>query len=74
MPRTIPNSMKLQTAALTDSAHDEIADRAHELWIRHGRGDGSAEQDWFEAEQELRAMKVSQSTRRINDESGTVQR
>ena len=33
---------------------DEIAHVAYALWEARGRGDGSAEQDWFEAERQLR--------------------
>lgn len=33
--------------------HDEIAQVAYALWEARGRGDGSAEQDWFEAERQL---------------------
>ncbi len=35
--------------------HDEIAQRAYELWKAHGCPEGSAAEDWFEAEEELRA-------------------
>jgi hypothetical protein len=31
----------------------EVASRAYERWQRRGRPDGSAEDDWFEAEREL---------------------
>ena len=30
-----------------------IATRAYELWIQRGRPDGSDQEDWFRAEQEL---------------------
>ena len=35
--------------------HDEIAARAHEIWIANGRPEGSAEADWFQAALELRS-------------------
>ena len=38
--------------------HDEIAQVAYALWEARGRGEGSAEQDWFEAEQQLREPKT----------------
>ena len=38
----------------------EIAALAYELWISRGCGDGSAEEDWFEAE---RRLGVGESTR-----------
>jgi hypothetical protein len=34
----------------TDS---DIASRAYERWQHRGQPDGSAEEDWFEAEREL---------------------
>jgi hypothetical protein len=34
---------------------DEIAALAHELWRARGCPDGSSEEDWFQAEEELRA-------------------
>lgn len=33
--------------------HEEIATRAHELWAESGCKDGTAEQDWLRAEQQL---------------------
>jgi hypothetical protein len=35
--------------------HDEIAARAHQIWIDHGCPEGSAEADWFQAARELRS-------------------
>jgi len=34
---------------------DQIAQRAYEKWLARGCQGGNAEQDWFEAERELRA-------------------
>ena len=34
--------------------HDDIAARAHELWKARGCPDGSPEEDWFHAAEELR--------------------
>jgi hypothetical protein len=31
----------------------DVASRAYERWQRRGQPDGSAEEDWFEAEREL---------------------
>ncbi len=44
------------TRAITPS-HDEICQRAYELYEMRGRQDGFSEQNWIEAEQELRARK-----------------
>jgi hypothetical protein len=35
--------------------HDEIAALAHELWQARGRPEGSADEDWFQAQEELRS-------------------
>jgi hypothetical protein len=35
--------------------HEKIAMRAYEKWIKRGRPMGTPEQDWAEAEAELRA-------------------
>jgi hypothetical protein len=35
--------------------HDEIAARAHEIWLAKGCPEGSAEADWFQAAEELRS-------------------
>jgi hypothetical protein len=35
--------------------HDEIAALAHELWQARGCPDGSPEEDWFHAAEELRS-------------------
>jgi hypothetical protein len=39
-------------------SHDEIARLAYALWQAHGGCDGSAEQDWLEAERKLRQPKA----------------
>lgn len=35
--------------------HDKIAMRAYEKWVKRGHRHGSHEQDWLEAEAELKA-------------------
>ena len=42
--------------AITPS-HDQICQRAYELYESRGRQDGLSEQNWFDAEQELLAHK-----------------
>lgn len=37
----------------TEKLHDQIAQRAYELYEQRGRQDGFAVQDWLQAEQEL---------------------
>jgi len=36
-------------------SHDQVALLAHRFWIERGRKHGHHEEDWFRAEQELRA-------------------
>ncbi|HVN92956.1 MAG TPA: DUF2934 domain-containing protein [Terracidiphilus sp.] len=35
--------------------HDQVAQLAHRFWNERGRVDGHHEEDWYRAEQELRA-------------------
>ena len=51
--------------------HDRIAERAFELWQARGCPDGSAEQDWLQAEAELHAASASQH--RLGTAAGSVQ-
>ncbi len=39
--------------------HDDIAHLAHQLWVHRGCPEGSAEKDWFEAAEQLRARTYS---------------
>jgi hypothetical protein len=55
------------------SSHRKIAQRAYELWQQRGCPEGSAEQDWLEACDELRASRVSAEARSASGESGSVQ-
>jgi len=41
------------------AAHDEISARAYSLWQQRGSAGGSSEDDWYSAEQELRAEGAS---------------
>ncbi len=43
--------------------HDETARLAHELWLARGDGEGSAEEDWFEAVKLLRARAIAPESR-----------
>ena len=39
-------------------SHEDIAALAHALWEARGGGDGGADEDWLEAERQLRAPKI----------------
>ena len=41
-------------------SHDEIAVLAYSYWDARGRQGGSAEEDWFQAEQELRGQRAAE--------------
>jgi len=41
-----------------DLGHEEIALRAYSLWEKRGSPIGSPDEDWFRAEQELRAERA----------------
>lgn len=56
-------------------SHEDIALRAREIWESRGCPDGSAERDWLEAEEQLRAAETSRITQQKKpDKSGSVQR
>jgi hypothetical protein len=44
--------------------HDRIAKRAYEKWCKRGCPHGTHQQDWYEAEQEIRAEMMGQTTGR----------
>ena len=50
-----------QPASQTQIPHEKIAARAYEKWCKRGRPHGSDQQDWKEAEAELRS-EMSRST------------
>jgi Protein of unknown function (DUF2934) len=43
---------------------DDISNRAYQLYLERGRADGFANDDWFRAEQELRAHSKDAERRR----------
>lgn len=43
-------------------ADEDVRARAYELWEARGRPDGSAEDDWFAAEEQLRAERDAGAT------------
>ncbi len=50
-----PVVKKPAAAAPTAVTHEAVAKRAYEIWIRKGRPQGQCQQNWLEAEKELRA-------------------
>jgi hypothetical protein len=43
------------TSAHRGFSHDDIAALAHQLWIERGSPEGSPDEDWFHAAEQLRA-------------------
>lgn len=58
---------------LGNTSEDEIARRAYQLWRERGCPEGSAQQDWFEAAEQLRAHTNSAGARSASRDSGSVQ-
>jgi Protein of unknown function (DUF2934) len=54
--------------------YDEIAERAFLIWQSKGCPMGSAEQDWYQAEEELRAITNSRNVTNSTAKSVSVQR
>jgi hypothetical protein len=50
--------------------HEEIAERAHALWIERGCPNGSDEANWLEAERELHDAVLSRRLLEIADSKG----
>ncbi|MCI0639706.1 MAG: DUF2934 domain-containing protein [Gemmataceae bacterium] len=46
----------------TSVPHEKIAMRAYEKWCKRGCPQGTAQQDWFEAEKELRQEMMQTGT------------
>lgn len=46
---------KSQSTTGPKITHDQIARRAHELWVKRGCKHGQDQENWFEAERQLKA-------------------
>ncbi|MGH9646974.1 MAG: DUF2934 domain-containing protein [Bryobacteraceae bacterium] len=56
-------------------AYQDIAARAHQIWLEQGQPLDSAEQNWLEAERELRASATSRRlVEQVHEHAGSVQR
>lgn len=51
--QTVPNLAVLESPKTT---HDDIAWRAYEIYVTKGCPSGQCEQNWLQAEQELRGL------------------
>ena len=56
-PTTFPGKKYAPRPRQVTPSHDQICQRAYELYESRGRQDGFSEQNWFDAEQQLLARK-----------------
>jgi len=54
----VPNRPKAKSLPL----EERIQQRAHQIYLERGGGDGSAIDDWLQAEQEIRAEQESETS------------
>ena len=57
--RAVPQSGPAMSPA---PSHEDIARRAYEIYVKKGRQQGQCQQDWLQAERELRKQTVTAST------------
>ncbi len=50
-----PNSLHCGPIVAVLPSHEDIARRAYEIHVAHGFRQGRSEQDWFQAEEELKS-------------------
>lgn len=60
--RTALQTDLTSTRTSAEISTSDIAILAYQLWEERGRPDGSSEQDWFEAERQLRDQLASAET------------
>jgi hypothetical protein len=51
--RAVPQSGPAKSPAAPAPSHDDIARRAHDIYVKKGRQPGQCKQNWQQAEQEL---------------------
>lgn len=54
-PSTTPKTKKTTAKTTANPTHEQIARRAHEIYVERGCAPGDPMQDWLRAEQELSA-------------------
>jgi len=57
---TISNREQRTEASETNPAHQDIAVLAYVLWQQRGCLEGTAEQDWLDAEQQLKSLQPAE--------------
>ena len=82
-----PHDGKLKSASAVDGpsypdpvedgapTYEEIAGRAHQIWLEQGQPSDSAEQNWLQAERELRSSASSRGQLgQVRAHAGSMQR
>ena len=59
----VPNALHRGPIAVATPSHEDIARRAYEIHVAHGRRQGQSEQDWLQAEEELKSRQDEQQDR-----------
>ena len=59
---TKPQPSPMPQTSQSTVAHDKIAMRAYQKWVKRGCPQGTDKQDWLEAEAELKAEIAKNST------------
>lgn len=60
---------------MASPSSEDIAERAYQLWVKKGYPEDSADENWLQAEQELRDAALSRRLTKMADENGgSVQR
>lgn len=62
MSKVVTPPMAQPATSTVKIPHEKIAMRAYEKWVQRGKKPGTAQQDWQEAEAELRAEYARGST------------
>jgi len=55
-PASLPADVSLDSSATVEMNPQHVAERAYRRWVERGCPLGSPDQDWFDAERELRAL------------------
>lgn len=58
-PGDVPEELASQSSTAVPPNEQDLANLAYRRWVERGRPLGSAEEDWFAAEEELRSRSES---------------
>ena len=69
-----PYGTTAQELGATPPEHKRVAELAYLYWEARGRPDGSSEEDWFRAEEELRRRKSTWDASKARRQRSTLRR